>query len=209
MKKRKILITILCILLTCLFVFGIVGVSIAQTNMKRIETLDPIVDKVLEENQMTFYKPYIRGIIYTETAGNGIDVMQSSESKYGKKDKISSQKESIEVGVKFFKQALMLTKAKKCDVWTAVQAYNFGLNYISFVAKHGGVNSVVLAEQYSKKILSSKDEEGNSQLYRYWHFNAVLYNGGYLYKNGGNFFYAERVKQNMTMIHWLNQWRKL
>lgn len=209
MKKHKAIWMTLCVLLASLLILGVVGISTIQTNIKRVDTLEPIIEKVLEEKQMTFYKPYIKGIIYTETEGKGIDVMQSSESKYGKRNRIQSQTESIEVGISFFKQAVMLAKMQHCDIWTAVQAYNFGLNYISFVAKHGGKNTVALAEQYSREVLSSKDSVGNTQRYRYWHVNAFIYNGGYLYKNGGNFFYAERVQQNMMMIHWMNKWRNV
>lgn len=50
----------------------------------------------------------------------------------------------------------MIVEAKKqgCDLWTAVQAYNFGKDYIAYVKNHGGENTVELAEAYSKDVLS-------------------------------------------------------
>lgn len=205
--KKNIWLTTLLILLILLLVLG--GTLFLATNEKvsRVDQLDGMIEKVLGDNQMDFYLPYVRGIIYTESKGLGVDVMQSSESKYGQINNMSSKEESIEAGVAYFKKALMLAKAEKCDVWTAVQAYNFGLNYIPYVAKRGGKNTLTLAEKYSKEVLASKDENGNSQKYRYWHVEAFMYNGGYLYRNGGNFFYAQKVKQNMEVIHWMNQWR--
>ena len=210
MNKRKLnnfkdaLIIILC----TLCVIGGLFIINTYQKVRQVDQFESTIEKALDDQQMDFYLPYIKGIIYTESAGEGIDVMQASESKYGTRNSMTTQKESIEAGVSFFKKALMLAKAENCDVWTAVQAYNFGLNYIPYVAKHGGKNTIQLAEKYSKEVLSSKDKTGRSEKYRYWHLTALAYNGGYLYKNGGNFFYTTKVKQNMELIHLINQWRK-
>ena len=40
--------------------------------------------------------------------------------------------------------------------------------------------------------------------YRYYRWQALVYNGGYLYQNGGNMFYAEIVKMNRWFIEKLN-----
>ena len=47
---------------------------------------------------------------------------------------------------------------------------------------------------------------GNDQntKYRYYRWQALVYNGGYLYQNGGNMFYAEIVKMNRWFIEKLN-----
>lgn len=201
---KEALVIILCLL--CFI--GSVCIIDTYQKVKNIDKLEETIEETLDDQQMSFYLPYIKAMIYTESAGKGIDVMQASESKYGTVNSIQSQKESIEAGVSFLKQALMLAHTENCDIWTAIQAYNFGLNYIPYVAKHGGKNTIQLAESYSKEVLSSKDKAGKSEKYRYWHLNALTYNGGYLYKNGGNFFYASKVKQNMELIHLVNQWRK-
>ncbi len=41
-------------------------------------------------------------------------------------------------------QNISQAKKAKVDVWTAVQAYNFGSSYIDYVADHGGENCIEL-----------------------------------------------------------------
>ncbi|SMJ46509.1 pneumococcal vaccine antigen A family protein [Enterococcus faecium] len=73
-------------------------------------------------------------------------------------------------------------------------------DYIAYVKNHGGENTVELAEAYSKDVLSPLlgNEEGKQ--YRYWRIQSLLYNGGYLYHNGGNMFYPDIVKMNEKII---------
>lgn len=172
---------------------------------KQVNTLAPIVESVAKRENMMEYVPYIEGIIFTESAGTGTDVMQASESKYGKRGNVATQEESIDAGIRFLRKAVTKAQQEHCDIWTAIQAYNFGLNYIDYVAKHGKKNSIQLAEQYSKDYLAAKDDYGKSERYRYYHLDAFLYNGGFLYRNGGNFFYADKVKHSMKWIQWINR----
>ncbi|WP_019724730.1 lysozyme family protein, partial [Enterococcus mundtii] len=74
---------------------------------------------------------------------------------------------------------------------TAIQAYNFGKDYIAYVNERGGKNTVRLAEEYSRDVLSPLLGNDNKKTYRYWRIQSLLYNGGYLYHNGGNMFYAD------------------
>lgn len=199
-KKIAVLVLVIIGLLSCFMLWH----TYRQT--KQVNALTPMVEKVAQQEGMTEYIPYIDGIIFTESAGTGIDVMQASESKYGKRGNVLTKQESVDAGIRFLKEAIMQAQAKHCDIWTAIQAYNFGLNYVDYVAQHGGKNSIQLAEQYSKNYLAAKDGSGESERYRYLHFDALFYNGGYLYRNGGNFFYADKVKHNMKLIQWMNRW---
>ncbi len=194
-----------CALFIVLLIFY--QVLVIRHNVHRVLAYKPMVEKTLAENDTKANVDLVLAMIYTETKGGEADVMQSSESSSGKKDSITDSQSSIEHGVSLLSHNLALAEEAGVDSWTAVQAYNFGLNYIPYVAKRGGKNTLTLAEKYSKEVLASKDENGNSQKYRYWHVEAFMYNGGYLYRNGGNFFYAQKVKQNMEVIHWMNQWR--
>lgn len=108
--------------------------------------------------------------------------------------------DSIDQGVKYLAEMIVEAKKQGCDLWTAVQAYNFGKDYIAYVKNHGGENTVELAEAYSKDVLSPLlgNEEGKQ--YRYWRIQSLLYNGGYLYHNGGNMFYPDIVKMNEKII---------
>lgn len=146
------------------------------------------------------YTDVILGIMYTESKGKGTDLMQSSESVYGSRGKIASQQESIENGVKHFAESYKQAKAAGCDLNTAIQAYNFGTKYIQYVQERGGKNSVELAEEYSRDVLSPGYGNDQQYTYRYMQMQSVLYNGGYLYQNGGNMFYAEIVQMNKRFI---------
>ena len=57
-----------------------------------------------------------------------------------------------------------------------------------------------MAEQYSKTVVAPSLGNSTGAMIRYSHPIAVAYNGGYKYKNGGNFFYAEIVKQYVDFV---------
>ncbi|AYW48308.1 transglycosylase SLT domain protein [Tetragenococcus osmophilus] len=168
--------------------------------LKQVYQYEDQVEQAVEKENIPQYKNLVLSVIFTETKGENDDPMQSSESKSGYPNQIEESQESIEQGVAFLATAIKKAEAEGCDLWTAVQAYNFGLDYIDYVAENGKTNRLELAEQYSKDTLSP--ELGNSQRtkYRYLSFQSIMHNGGYLYHNGGNFFYADIVKANENKI---------
>lgn len=196
---KKVMTWVMAFVIVVLLVVGGMVVFQTKQTVQRINQLDATIESVAKTYNMEAYIPYIEGIIYTESAAEGTDVMQASESKYGKTNSISTQKESIESGVKFLKVAIDKANKEGCDIWTAIQAYNFGLNYIDYVANRGGVNTIKLAEEYSKKLAEGADNH-DYQTYRYVHLGALLYNGGYLYRDGGNFFYVTKIQYAMDVI---------
>lgn len=103
---------------------------------------------------MEEYESLVKGIILTESKGKGIDLMQSSESAYGKANLIDNQKESIDQGVSYLAEMINEAKKQGCDLDTAIQAYNFGKDYIVYVKNRGGENTMEIAEEYSKNVLS-------------------------------------------------------
>ncbi len=205
MKRFKIILRIALRLVLVAFLIG-VGYYLVHTYqiLKQVHKLEPQVVQVLEENEMTEYRDLVLAIIVTESKGLGLDPMQSSESVYGESDSIVDKKESIEQGIAFLNEAMKQSKASNCDIWTAVQAYNFGLDYIDYVAENGGVTTVELAEQYSRDTLAPLLGNSEQGQYRYLKLHSLIYNGGYLYHNGGNFFYAEIVKMNQKKIQLTN-----
>ncbi|MFC0233049.1 lysozyme family protein [Vagococcus entomophilus] len=162
------------------------------------------VATVAKKYDISDYQNIILAIILTESKGNHVDLMQSSESKYGTTDQVGTSEESIDNGVKFLAQAIKKAKSENVDIWTAIQSYNFGLSYIDFIQKNGKVSSVKLADQYSKSKLAPLLGNETGEKYRYWHLQSILYNGGYLYKDGGNMFYAEIVKWNLRIMKIIN-----
>lgn len=169
-------------------------------HLKQVHQYDSQVAQSAETYQLTKYQDLISAIIFTESKGSGADVMQSSESRYGNTGAITTTAESIDTGVRYLSQAILKATQAGCDLNTAIQAYNFGLDYIDYIKERGGKNTVELAESYSKDILSPMLGNQEKSQYRYWGLHSMFYNGGYLYHNGGNFFYAEVVNFNEWKI---------
>ncbi len=162
-------------------------------------TYEPVVEEVLAENDNTANKELILAMIYTETKGEQVDVMQSSESATGYVNTITDSKESIHKGIEFLSENLRLADQQGVDVWTAVQAYNYGPAYIKYIAQHGGKNTIKLATAYSKNVVAPSLGNDSSKTYTYYHPLALL-NGGKLYVNGGNIYYSRQVHFNLYLI---------
>ncbi len=191
-------------LLIGLLAFGGWRVYSLKKQVDEVNKWRSVVEKAVEENNIPQYKEVVLAIILTETKGKHVDLMQSSESKYGESDKVSTSKESIDTGVKFLADAVQKADKEGVDFWSAVQAYNFGLSYIDYVSKNGNKNSLKLAESYSKNKLAPLLGNTTKEKYRYWHIEAILYNGGYIYKDGGNLFYAKMVENNVKLIQFFS-----
>ncbi|SDL58748.1 Lysozyme-like, partial [Bacillus toyonensis] len=143
--------------------------------------------------------PYVLGIIMVESGGNSEttpDIMQSSESQGWAMNTIKNPKDSVYYGVKHLKGAF--DDAKKngiTDLSAIVQSYNFGRAYLRWLASNNKQHSLPVADLYSKTVVAPSLGNTTGAMAKYSHPIAVAYNGGYRYKNGGNFFYAEIVKQ--------------
>ncbi|MEK7011557.1 lysozyme family protein [Bacillus sp. FSL M7-1020] len=143
--------------------------------------------------------PYVLGIIMVESGGNSEttpDIMQSSESQGWAMNTIKNPKYSVYYGVKHLKGAF--DDAKKngiTDLSAIVQSYNFGRAYLRWLASNNKQHSLPVADLYSKTVVAPSLGNTTGAMVKYSHPIAVAYNGGYRYKNGGNFFYAEIVKQ--------------
>lgn len=175
------------------------GVTIYQS-VKRVLAYRPLVEKVLAEDDNDTNEDLVLAVIYTETKGQDDDVMQSSESSTGTTKSIRDNKESIKQGTRVLAQNLEKAQAAKTDSWTAVQAYNFGTNYINYVSERGGKNTIQLAKAYSKDVVAPS--LGNKTGETYYHINpvSILYGGGKLYVDGGNHYYAKQVQFSLFLI---------
>ena len=162
-----------------------------------------LVREVLDEQVTVANEELVLAMIYTETKGKVSDVMQSSESMTGQKNSILNNKESIRQGVQTLSTNLNLAQKKRVDVWTAVQAYNFGRSYIDYIAKHGGENTIDLAKKYSKDVVAPSLGNVTGKTYAYYHPIALLH-GSKLYINGGNFYYSRQVRMNMYIMKVMN-----
>ncbi len=194
---------LLTLLLIVIIVIVITGYTLRR-QVKDVMVWEAEVKKAAKHYDIEEYSDVILAIIYTESKGNHIDLMQSSESKYGVRNQIVTTEESIDSGVEHLAEVVEEANAQECDIWTAVQAYNFGSKYIHYIASNGKKNTLELAEAYSRDTLAPLLGNSSKESYFYKHPLALVYNGGKLYKNGGNFFYAESVKWNLKIVKFFN-----
>ena len=168
-------------------------------DVKQVMTYQSLVREVLSEQDTPANEELVLAMIYTETKGKENDVMQSSESQSGSTDTISDDKSSIRQGVQTLTENLNLAQEKGVDVWTAIQAYNFGPAYIDFIAENGKENTLALAKQYSRDTVAPS--LGNSTGKTYTYINPIsLFQGTELYVNGGNYYYSRQVRLNLYII---------
>lgn len=193
---RKLIFLILLILVCYKFIQ-------VHHDVKQVMNYRSLVREVLDEQDTVANEELVLAMIYTETKGKVSDVMQSSESATGQKNSILDNKESIRQGVQTLSTNLNVAQEKKVDVWTAVQAYNFGRAYIDYIAKHDGENTLDLAKKYSKNIVAPSLGNVTGKTYSYYHPIALLH-GSKLYINGGNFYYSRQVRMNMYIMKVMN-----
>ncbi|MCU9533225.1 lysozyme family protein [Streptococcus sp. CSL10205-OR2] len=190
------------IILLCLFI-GYHSITVFR-NVKTVLSYRTMVREVLAENDTPANEDLILAMIYTETKGREGDVMQSSESSTGEVGTITDNKESIRQGVLVLSENLIEAKKSDVDVWTAVQAYNFGQSYISYIAKNGGVNTIELAKIYSRDVVAPSLGNDTKETYDYFTLVSLFYGGGKLYRNGGNSYYAKQVQMNLYLIKFVD-----
>lgn len=175
-----------------------------RQDVQQVMTYQGMVREVLAEYDTKVNEELVLAVIYTETKGQEADVMQSSESATGYANTITDNKESIRQGVQFLSQNIALAEEAKVDVWTAVQAYNFGPAYIDYIANNGNLNTIELATKYSKEVVAPSLGNKDGKVYTFYHPIALLH-GGKLYVNGGNIYYSRQVYFNMKLINFLKQ----
>ena len=123
-------------------------------NVQNVMKYRTLVEQTLHKNDTNANVELVLAMIYTETKGNTGDVMQSSESSDGVANSITDSQTSIQQGVSVLSENLSLAEKQGVDVWTAVQAYNFGTSYIDYVAKNGGQNTIELSRTYSRDVVA-------------------------------------------------------
>lgn len=163
-----------------------------------VKQYEPLVTRLATQYQMQFYVPYLLAIMQVESGGVGRDVMQASESKGLAPNSIETPEESIIAGIEHLKNILSDSKTVGVDFWTTIAAYNYGRNYVNFISKRGGTHTLALSEEYSKTVVAPSLGNHTAETYKYSNKISRLYQKEYLYRNGGNFFYVELVKQYLV-----------
>ncbi|GBG96981.1 lysozyme family protein [Lactococcus termiticola] len=198
MKKIGSFVALVIVLAAAFWVYR------TRQNVKHVMRYEQAVSKSLAAQGLSNETNLALAIIYTETKGRDTDVMQSSESINGKTGEIVTQSESIDQGIANLTKVLNYAASKKVDPWAGVQAYNYGKNYVDYVAKQGGTNSLDLAKAYSRDVVAPSLGNKTGQTYYHLTLYSLLNNGGKLYTNGGNMFYAQEVKYHMALLRLFN-----
>lgn len=156
------------------------------------------VERVAREHDILDQVPILLAMMMVESGGRYPDLFQASES-LGLPVNTLNERESIAQGVKYYAQALTLARDNEVDEWSAVQSYNFGLSYISFIATNSERHTTDLAERYSRDVVAPS--LGNTTGVKNVYINAVSIADGrtYQYNNGGNFHYVGLVRQYIVV----------
>ncbi|OOR79941.1 cell wall hydrolase Pmp23 [Streptococcus mitis] len=187
------------VLVLAVFLFAGYKAYRVNQDVKQVMTYQPMVREILSEKDTPANEELVLAMIYTETKGKEGDVMQSSESASGSTNTINDNASSIRQGVQTLTDNLYLAQKKDVDVWTAVQAYNFGPAYIDFIAQNGKENTLALAKQYSRETVAPLLGNTTGKTYSYIH-PISIFHGAELYVNGGNYYYSRQVQLNLYII---------
>lgn len=139
-------VTILFITLAFFLFFGIATVV---GLFAPVRTYLPLIKTDLKRYHLETYTPVLAALMQQESRGKGGDPMQASECVGLPPNTIKDPKQSIHVGVDYFRKVLLYANRKNVDFSTVIQSYNMGIGYIDFVSSHGGKHSEELAKQFS------------------------------------------------------------
>ncbi|MFR9422328.1 cell wall hydrolase Pmp23 [Streptococcus pneumoniae] len=187
------------VLVLAVFLFAGYKAYRVYQDVKQVMTYQPMVREILSEKDTPANEELVLAMIYTETKGKEGDVMQSSESASGSTNTINDNASSIRQGIQTLTGNLYLAQKKGVDIWTAVQAYNFGPAYIDFIAQNGKENTLALAKQYSRETVAPLLGNTTGKTYSYIH-PISIFHGAELYVNGGNYYYSRQVQLNLYII---------
>lgn len=194
-RKRAVLI-ILAIVLLAALVMGLrscMGCADSTDKAEKKEDISqnvidykPVVEQYAQQYGIEEYVDLLLAIMQVESRGEGNDVMQSSESM-GLPVNSLMPEASIQQGCYVFSQLLDYGEQLGCDLNSMIQAYNFGITYLDYVAENGKVHTFDLAQSFSKEMSGGEKVDYVNAL-------SVERNGGWRY-NYGNMFYVELVRQ--------------
>ena len=109
------------LIMLILLVFGGFYVYRMHENVKHVMSYEAEVEKTLKAQGLSGDTKLALAIIYTETKGKQVDIMQSSESLNGKTNTFSTEEESIKQGIANLSKVLEYASEKKVDAWTGSQ----------------------------------------------------------------------------------------
>lgn len=157
---------------------------------KEVQDYRPVVEKYANEYGVEDYVDVLLAMMMQESGGRGKDPMQASESYCGQIGCIDNPELSIKQGVSYFKQ--VLTEAEG-DLELAIQSYNFGRGFISYVLEESGSYTEEVAIDFSKQMYENAKDP---TIYSCLREEAKQYNACY-----GDIYYVRSVLQYKEGIH--------
>lgn len=149
------------------------------------------VERVAKQYGLEDYVNVILAIIWEETGGDETyspDIMQASESINGQVGGITDPIKSIEQGVKHFSNVLRSSKDNGVNELAAIQSYNYGVGFISWLQRNSKEYSFEAGVEFSK-------QQANGQKVTY--NNPIAKEHGSFRYNYGNMFYTKLVTQHI------------
>ena len=147
-----------------------------------------MLERVAKEKGLSADLEVLYAIMNVESGGRLKDVMQSSESM-GLPVNTLGTEDSIEQGLRYYKELKEKTRELSLDDKSLWQAYNYGIGFLYYVKEHGGQYQDSLAEDFAM-------EQSGGKLVAYKNKLAIAENGGYRYQYG-NMFYARLIEENI------------
>ena len=173
-----------------------------HANIQHVLTYESLVKEVLAEDDIknTTSVDLVLAMIYTETKGKNRRRNDRSKWKFYGGDQLHYRsKRSIRQGVRVLSDNLEEAVHHKVDPWTAVQAYNFGKTYIDYVADNGGVNTVELANAYSKDVVAPSLGNTSGETYTYYQLLPCI-------MVGENFIQMAEIFITPKKCSWISFW---
>jgi len=149
----------------------------------------PVVAEYAEKYGIPEYVDVILAIMMVETGGEGLDVMQSSESLGLPPNSISDPIVSIDTGVSHLANVVKNARSQELDFWTPVQSYNFGSAFNNYVKDNGKQYSFELASAFSSKQAGGKTVK---------YSNPVADFNGNIRYSYGNMYYVMLIQQYLS-----------
>lgn len=149
----------------------------------------PVVVEYAEKYEVPEYVDVILAIIMVESGGEGLDIMQSSESLGLPPNTLTDPIASIDAGVSHFASVIKNARSNELDFWTPVQSYNYGSGFNNFIRDNGKQYSFDLASEFASSMAGGETVK---------YSNPVAdFNGNFRYAYG-NMYYVKLVQQYLS-----------
>ena len=189
-----VIIMIVVLLGSAVAMFGGGSESNTYTQVSaEVEAYDPLIRQYAKQYGIPEYVELIKAVMMQESGGRGLDPMQAAEGSFNTRyphepNGIKDPEYSIQCGVQELKAALTSAEVESPidmeRIKLALQGYNFGNGYISWVkSKYGGysyANAVEFSTQQAQRL--GWDSYGDTQypahVLRYYPYGRAFTAGG-------------------------------